>query len=350
MKSSKKRLIDIARELKVSTTTVSRALNGNPKVGEVTRKAIVDLAKAWEYRPNIHALSLKKKETDSLGLIIPEFTHYFFSLVMNGIEDVANKAGYHLMMCTSKELYEKEKKSTQMLSDSMVDGFLIAPAIESEDFAHFHRLKEDGYPIVFFDRNCEDLECPYVITDDFDGANQAVSYLINSGCQNILHLKGPESLHPAFTRFMGYQNAHKENDLRVKDGNILKWQNTEQQRKEQLKKILKKSKSIDGIFAYNDYIAHEAVEVCLELGINIPEQISIFGYADEPIASYISPKLSTVKQPAFEMGQHAADMLLELLKKDPIDEDELNPKIEEKEVKSEMIKTSLVLRETTRKV
>ncbi|WP_020530038.1 LacI family DNA-binding transcriptional regulator [Flexithrix dorotheae] len=350
MKSSKKRLIDIARELKVSTTTVSRALNGNPKVGEATRKAIVDLAKEWDYRPNIHALSLKKKETHALGLIIPEFTHYFFSLVMNGIEDIANKAGYHLMICTSKELYEKEKKATQMLSDSMVDGFLIAPAIESEDFAHFHRLKDDGYPIVFFDRNCEDLECPYVITDDFDGANQAVNYLISSGCKNILHLKGPESLHPTFTRFMGYRNAHKKNGLEIKEANVLKWQNTEQERKNQIKEILKNNNSIDGIFAYNDYVAYEAVEVCLEMGIKMPDQLSIMGYADEPVASYITPKLSTVKQPAFEMGKHAAELLLELLRKSPVDEDALHPIIEEKEVKSEMIKTSLVLRETTRKV
>lgn len=332
------RIVDIAKELNVTPSTVSRALNGGGKIGEKTRKAVLELAEKWGYRPNPLAKSLLKKETKTLGLIIPEFTHYFFSVVLAGIESVTYPKGYRLVICTSDGSYEKEKEACLTLTDARVDGLLMSLSVGTNDFEHILAVQDLGVPVVFFDRISEDIDAPYVITDDFDGAFKAVEHLILSGCKKIAHIKGPHTISTTFNRYMGYVEALKKHNLPIINEYILEDTKDKEANREALLNILEGSEGIDAIFAFSDYHAFDAMQVIKEKGLSIPEDISVIGYADEPLSSYVTPQMTTIKQPAFEMGQQAAKYLLTLLN----DKGAV--------LSASMLKTSLVLRESTKHV
>ncbi len=328
-------ITDIARALNVTPSTVSRALNGEPRISEKTRKAILALAEEWGYRPNPLAKSLLHHKTFTVGLIIPEFTHHFFNQVLSGIESITNVKGYHIIICTSDNAYDKEKKSVQTLLDMRVDGLLAAIGNNINTFDHFQEIVDIKVPLVLVDRICEDVETSYVVTNDFEGALQATEYLIQSGCRQIGYIKGPTHISTTFNRYMGYREALKKWQLPYQEEFVVE-SNEPQNLREKLTPLLK-NRLLDAVFAHNDYIAYDVIDIIQEVGLTVPNDISVMGYANEPVASYMSPKLSTVKQPAFEMGSLAASILLQIV------EGHIAPS----QILSECLSTELVIRAST---
>lgn len=307
MKKKRISITDIANALNVTPSTVSRALNGGGKVSEKKRLEIIALAKELGYRPNPIAKSLLENKTHTIGLIIPEFTHHFYSRMLAGIESVTSKAGYQLLICTSNENQTQEIKSTLTLLDARVDGILATISKMNDKFEHLQEVLDSGTPLVLVDRFSEEIETPYVISDDFKGAYSAVDYLCQIGCKNILHIKGPDNLSTTFNRFMGYKEALRKHEIELKEELVLEISDTNLV--EKITSCLE-NYQVDGAFTYSDYLAFEIYKVASELKIQIPEQLSVIGYADEPISTYINPTLSTVNQQPFEMGAFGANYLL----------------------------------------
>lgn len=327
---------DIARALHVTPSTVSRALKGEPRISEKTRQAVLELAEKWGYRPNPFAKSLLLNKTYTIGLIIPEFTHHFFNQVLRGIESVTYEKGYHLIICTSDNAYEKEKKSVQTLLDLRVDGLLAAIGNNSKTFDHFQEILDIEVPLVLVDRICEDVETSYVVTNDFEGAMQATEYLIGRGGRQIGYIKGPVRISTTFNRFMGYKEALKKWGIPFCESLVFD-SDEPQNLRNQLIPLLK-NKQIDAVFAHSDYLAYEAIDIVQSAGLQVPGDIAVMGYANEPIASFMSPKLSTVRQPAFDMGRVAASFLMQ----------KLAGEIDNDKIMIESLSTELVIRASTK--
>lgn len=340
MKSSPITIKDIARELKISPSTVSRALKDHPDISPATKKAVRELAEKLDYQPNSVALSLRKSKTYTIGIIIPQLVHHFFSTVISGIEDVAYDAGYHVMICQSNESYEREVMNTQALVASRVDGMLISVAQETNDIKHFEGLINRGIPVVFFDREVNGLDTSSVVVDDFGGAYRAVEYLLRSGCRRVAHLAGPNNLMNSQKRLKGYLQALEDYNLSTADSmQVVAGLSIEEGKKACLKLLEQNEQMPDAIFAANDPIAIGAMQVLREKGIKVPEDISIIGFSNEPITSLMEPPMTTVAQPGFEMGQLAARLLLQEIGL---------PKEEQHPIVKKELKTELVIRSTTK--
>ncbi len=339
MKNSQVTIKDIARELKISPSTVSRALKDHPDISPATKKAVRELAQELDYQPNSVALSLRKSKTYTIGVIIPQLVHHFFSTVISGIEDVAYNAGYHVMICQSNESYEREVLSTQALLTSRVDGMLVSVSQETDDVKHFQSILNRGIPTVFFDRVVTGLDTSSVVVDDFGGAYRAVEYLIRSGCRKIAHLGGPNNLVISQSRLKGYEQALDDYGFGGDSSLVVTAGLTIEEGSAACRKLLERGVLPDAIFAANDPVAIGALQVLKEKGIKVPEEISIIGFSNEPITALIDPPMTTVAQPGFEMGRLAAQLLLdEILHKD--DADKVSGKKE--------LKTDLIIRKSTR--
>jgi len=326
-------IVDIANELDVSPSTVSRALNGIGRMNEETRKKILDLAKRWDYHPNPHAQRLKNTRTSTIGVIVPELTHHFYSRIIKGVDHVLDEIGYQQIICVSNEEYEKERKAAGALLNARVDGLLIAMSDETREFDHIQELIDAEIPVVFLDRTCEDISVPYVMTDDFEGAKMATQYLIDIGSKKVAFLKGPEMISTTFSRLMGYKEALKKKQIKVEEHLIIDHGNDELLQRSLSKLII--DQKIDGLLAHSDYHAFKAIEIIQQLGFQVPNDICVVGYADEPLASYTTPKITTVKQPAFEIGRVGMQMLIREIESGAKGE----PKI---------LETQLVIRESAR--
>jgi LacI family transcriptional regulator len=314
MKSSHVTLKDIARILELSPSTVSRALKDHPDINEETKKLVKTFAEKVNYRPNALALSLRRQKTNTIGLIIPEIVHHFFSSVISGIEDLAYGEGYNVMICQSNENYQREVIDTQALIDHRVDGILVSVSKTTRDFSHLKNAYENGIPMVFFDRICEDIKTDRVITDDFKGASIATSHLIERGCQKILHLSAPQHLMIGSQRKEGYVHALKEHGIEIDEELIVKCDTRDYvfSMQEHLLKLIK-AKQITGIFGVNDSTAIAAMQVLQSAGYKIPEDIKVIGFGDGPNADIAYPPLSTVEQKGYETGREAMRLLLQRL-------------------------------------
>jgi LacI family transcriptional regulator len=302
----------LAKELGVSCSTISRALKDHPGISHETKKAVVDLAKKWNYKPNAVALSLRKSKTNIIGVIIPEIVHFFFSTVISGIEDVAYSKGYNVMVCQSNENFEREVTDTDALISSRVDGLLVAISRDTTDLSHLEELIENNVPLVFFDRLPHEQPVSSVIVDDKHGAFKATEHLIEQGCRRIAHLAGPQHLLLSRKRVEGYKAALIKHGVEFDERLILPCpigSNTEA--KEITAKAIKDMPDLDGIFAHNDVAAFGAMSAIKEKGLKIPNDIGVVGFSNWQFSSLIEPGLSSVSQPGFEMGQEAARMLIE---------------------------------------
>lgn len=335
MKKKRTSITDIANALQVTPSTVSRALNGGGKVSEKKRLEIISLAKKLGYRPNPIAKSLLENRTNTIGLIIPEFTHHFYSRMLSGIESVTSKAGYQLLICTSNEDQNQEIKSIHTLLDARVDGIIATISKMNDKFEHLQEVMDNDTPLVLVDRFSEEIETPYVISDDFKGAFSAVDHLCQIGCRKIMHIKGPDNLSTTFNRFMGYKEALRKHEIELDERLIL--EGSDPDLVEKIKSCLENN-LVDGAFAYSDYLAFEIYKAASQLTFPIPDQLAVIGYADEPISTYINPTLSTVNQQPFEMGVTGAKYLLN--------------KINAPEIALEIknLETKLVIRESCRKL
>ncbi|MBR6252071.1 MAG: LacI family DNA-binding transcriptional regulator [Bacteroidales bacterium] len=300
---------DIARTLGISASTVSRALKDHPDISAETKRQVQQLASSVNYRPNTLALGLRKSKTNTIGIVIPEIVHHFFSTVISGIDDVAYNAGYNTMLCQTNESEERERSSIQNMIDMRIDGFLISVSKNTTQFDHLTNLATDGIPVVFFDRVCEGLPSNRVITDDFEGARIATRHLISQGCKRIAHLTSASSLIISKQRRDGYTTALREAGLEVNPDYIIEADSREAIIANS-DKLITIAPEIDGLFAINDSTAITAIQLLQRNGYNIPRDIAVIGFGDGPLTEIVSPTLSTVEQKGYEMGAEAMRMLI----------------------------------------
>lgn len=304
---------DIARELNISTSTVSRALADKWDVNPDTRKAVLELAEKWNYKPNPISLSLKQQSSLFVGIIIPEFVKSFFPEVIMGIESVLRPNGYHVLICQSNESPEIELINLKALESKMVDGFIIS-VTGKDNYTYFESLVKSNFPVVFFNRICPGLNTSQVVIDDYKWAYEAVKHLINSGHKRIAHLSGPEDLELAFNRKRGYIDALKEYGLEIDDKLIIPCGIQMERGVMGAHCILNMENRPDAIFAINDPVAIGAMKTLQRNGVKIPEDMAIVGFTESKMAMIVEPNLTSIEQPTFEMGKIAAELLLEQMK------------------------------------
>jgi LacI family transcriptional regulator len=304
---------DIALKLGLSTSTVSRALKDHPDISPKTRTAVKELAGLLGYRPNRIALNLRNNSTRTLGLIIPEIEHYFFSAIINGIEEIAYKNDYSVMVFQSNESYKREVINTQAVLTNRVDGVLVSFSKETNDFSHFQKLIENEIPIVFFDRVIDSLPADQVVADDYQGAFLAVNHLIEKGCKRIAHFAAPQNLQIGKSRLSGYHDALLKHNIPF-DHNLVLLADTFETARKAAHDILRKPNAPDGFFAVNDMSAIAIIKAAKELGKKVPEEVKVVGFENSKSAALSEPELTTVDQFGFELGREACLMLLKRLK------------------------------------
>ena len=329
---------DIARALGISASTVSRALKDHPDISRATKDAVNDLAKKLHYKPNLVALSLKSSKTNTIGVIIPELVHYFFSSVISGIEDVAYDAGYNVMICQSNEKYDREIINAQALLSNRVEGALISISKHTDDFTHLHMIEESGIPMVFFDRVPEGFDSDSVIIDDKKAAYNAVCHLIDSGCKRIAHLAAPISLGIGKYRLEGYKEALKEHNIPYNEDYVIVADSFDQA-VVATRKLIHLPSPPDGIFAVNDLSAVGVMKTLQKMGVAIPEQVAIMGFSAGSYSDITTPTLSSVDQHGYQMGVKAASVLLKRIESQRTGHGE-----------TFFIDTNLVIRESTKKI
>lgn len=308
MRSNQITIKDIARILGISPSTVSRALKDHPDINTDTKKAVNELASKLKYQPNAVALSLKNSRSNTIGIIIPEIVHYFFSSVISGIEDVASQKGYTVIICQSNESFAREVSNSKALLSHRVDGILISISKETNSFDHFVNLQEGGIPLVFFDRIAPEIDADQIITDDIDASYNATRHLIETGCKRIAHFAGPQGLVIGRDRLQGYLNALTEAGLPI-DNRLIIEADTFEKARNAVGHMLDIGNVPDGIFAVNDMTAIGAMQTIQKRGYKIPDQISIVGFSDGYLSGITDPHLSSVDQHGYEMGTTAAEML-----------------------------------------
>jgi DNA-binding LacI/PurR family transcriptional regulator len=301
---------DIAHDLKVSPATVSRALRNHPNISTKRKQTIMEKAEELNYRPDSIAQSLKSRHTLTIGVIVPEIKHNFFAAVLDGIEEVAYKAGYTILVCKSNEDSGREIVNTNALVSQRVAGIIVSVAQNSTNADHFTALMKRNVPVVFFDRVLEGEELSKVIVDDYAGAFRLVEHLIESGYRRIAHLAGLKHLWISNRRLEAYRDALKKHGLPFREEYLVHGGFDEEDGAKGYRRLMALEEKPDAIFAVNDPVALGVYTSCKKDGLRIPQDLAIAGFSDNPISALLDPALTTVSQPAYEMGQAAAKMLL----------------------------------------
>lgn len=317
MKQRRITIKDIAKTLNISPSTVSRALKDHPDISAETKRQVQALATSVNYRPNDLALGLRKGKTNTIGIIVPEIVHHFFSTVISGIDDTAHAAGYNTMICQTNESEERERSSIQTMLDKRIDGLLISISKETKSFDHLESLTESELPVVFFDRVCDAIASHRVITDDFEGARIATKHLISIGCRRIVHLTGAPSLVISKQRLDGYKTALMEAGIAVDESLIIEADSDFLFNRAE-DKLITIAPEIDGVFAINDSTAIAAMKLFQKNGYSIPDDIAVIGFGDGPVNDVVSPTLSSVVQSGYEIGCEAMNMLIRQIDTDII--------------------------------
>ncbi|WP_369048010.1 LacI family DNA-binding transcriptional regulator [Tenacibaculum sp. UWU-22] len=331
----------IAEKLGISVTTVSKALKDYPDVSKKTKKMVKETAAMLNYKPNSFAVNLRTKESKTIGLIIPEIVHHFFSSVIKGILSQAEKKGYLVIILQSGELYDLEKKQIDLLLSKRVDGILISLANGTADYSHINSVLEQETPLVMFDKIAKIVKCSKVIIDDRKAAYQATQHLIDIGCKRIAHFRGPLLPQNSIDRFLGYKQAIVDNGLTYDASLVYVLDKMSfEEGGFYARQLLKDHKNVDGIFINTDLVAIGAIAEFNKLGIKIPEQISIVGFSNWFMSSVISPSLTTIDQPGYAMGKKAFKLLLK-----EINNKKKNKSIQFKEL---VLDTDLVIRKSTK--
>lgn len=305
-------LKEIAKKLGISITTVSKALKNYTDVSPKTKKAVIELAEKLNFTPNNYAIYLRTNESKTIGLIIPEVVHHFFSNVINGIIHRAEENGYLVIILQSNESLELEKKQVNLLINKRVDGIIISLSNESNNDAHLKEILRREIPLVQFDKISKLIKSSKVIINDQKAAMEAVQHLIDKGCKKIAHIRGPLNPQNAIDRFLGYKKALEINNLKFDQKLVYTCKEvTFEEGKLFAEQILKDHPDVDGIFVITDLVAVGVLSYFNENKIIVPNQIKVIGFSNWFMAQVISPKLSTVDQPSYEMGSKSFDLLLE---------------------------------------
>jgi LacI family transcriptional regulator len=304
---------DIAKALGLSTSTVSRALRDSYQISPETKKLVLEYAKKINYSPNPIALSLKEKRSRSIGVIVCEIANSFFSQAINGIESIAYDRGYNVIITQSHESYEREVNDLQFLASRSIDGLLVSVSSETKDFEHLMELQNKGLPIVFFDRIVENIKTHKVVVNNFKGSYDATTHLIKNGYRHVAHLANSESLSITSERVAGYRAALQDQGIEVVESYIkycahggMLYQEIE----EALDEIMKLDNLPQAVFAAGDKLTTGFLRYFRAKNIKVPEQIALAGFSNLDLTDLINPSLTVVRQPAFEMGKAATNLLL----------------------------------------
>jgi LacI family transcriptional regulator len=306
-------IYDVAKALNISPSTVSRGLKDHPHIHKETKKKIKAAAKEMGYQQNKFASSLRKRCTETIGVVVPKLNSYFMATVISGVEKITNKHGYGLIISQSQESGKQEISCISTLFDSRVDGILISLAYDTKNLDHFKKLFNKNIPIVFFDRVADCHGCMSVIIDNYKAGYEATSHLIEQGCKRIIHLGGNLLRNVYSERFRGYKQALHDNGIDFNQKLVFISDLTGQSGRDIIKKVFKMNLQPDGIFAANDTSAVATMVELQEAGVKIPDDIAVAGFNNEPISQVIRPNLTTVDYPAREIGEIAATALIDKL-------------------------------------
>lgn len=301
----------IAKELGVSSSTVSKALKDSHEISKETKEKIQAYANLFNYKPNSLALQLRNQKTKVIGVILPKIVHHFFSTVITGIEEGANKKGYNIMVCFSNESYKKEVETLKVLSNGSVDGLIVSIAnetLENKDFRHFKDLVSEEIPLVLFDRVVSEILCDKVVVDDVGAGYKATKYLLDNGRKKVALITTPSHVNVGALRRQGYEKALIESYIKTDKKNIIEI-DEKKDIKTQIEEVFKED--IDAIFAVNEIYAANSMKIAKEKGFMIPKDISIIGFTDGLISEYSSPSITTIAQHGFTMGKQAVELLIE---------------------------------------
>jgi DNA-binding LacI/PurR family transcriptional regulator len=331
---------DIARELGISVATVSRALKDSPRISPERRAAIQQYAREHDFTPNVLAESLRHSRVQPIkliGVIIPEFTHFYFSSVLAGIEEEASSRGYRIMVAQSNEQYEREVRICQSFYENKVCGVIVSQAKDTKRYDHFERLMDAGVPLVFYDRICTGVNASRVVVDDYMGAFNAVSHLIETGCTRIAFYGSAPTLEISKNRFNGYKDALLKHGLHY-DESLTRICDNRADAEAVTPELLENDTPPNGFFAVNDDTAIGILYTAKRMGFRVPEDISICGFTNGQRAVACDPMLTTVEQRGMKVGEEAADILI----------DQVEGIIPRDKAERRIVRTRLVVRGTTR--
>lgn len=339
MKKADATIHDIARLLNISASTVSRGLKDNPLISAATREKIRKAAEDMGYRPNVVASSLRTKRSNTIGIIVPYINRHFFSSVVSGVEEVAYKAGFAVTISQSNDNYQKEVQLARALYDSRVDGLIVSFAMETHNFSHLRAFTESHIPLVFFDRITNEIDASRIVADDFSGGRAATEHLISQGCRRIAHISGPLHLQIYDNRLKGYLAALQNAGLQPPAGGILHNRLTRADGEEAIRQLLTLKPVPDAIFCANDTTALSVILTLRNSSFSVPGDIAVVGFSDEPFSGLITPSITTIRQPGYEMGCRSAELLIS----------EINGGITSRTYQTFIMPTELIIRESSQK-
>ncbi|MBS1510179.1 MAG: LacI family DNA-binding transcriptional regulator [Bacteroidetes bacterium] len=303
---------DIAKRLNISISTVSRAMRNAPDVNKDTKKAVMELSDEMNYQPNKLALSLRQRQTHTIGVIVPNLD-YVLSMMVRGIDEVALEAGLTVMVCQSNESFGREIVNTRRLLDSLVDGFIISVSSETKSFEHFKKIQERNIPMVMFDRITPHLLAPSVRLDNEKGGFIATEHLLEQGYKRIAILAGPKNLGISNSRMQGYLNALKKYKIKKDDALIIHCDFNQDYAFFATQELLSMKKRPDAIFAISDRMAIGAMLAIKKKGLQMPHDIGLVGFNNEPVVNLVTPQISSVDMSSFELGKAAAKLFIEVM-------------------------------------
>lgn len=315
MKKEKTTIHDIARKLNITASTVSRALKDHPRISTETKKAVLKVAEKLNYQPNHIAAALRNGRSNIIGIIVPSVDRSLFSLIVRGIEEIANKAKYNVMVCQHYDSYEKEVQNINALLNAQVDGIIVSFAKETDDFSHFLKVKEKGIPLIMFDRGNNDLEVSQVVVDDYFGSYKAVEHLIQQGCKRIAHFTNNKKLSIYKDRLRGYREALEANGLQFDQSLIVESNLQLDDGRSSMEHLMKLPVLPDGVFAASALSTLGAMQVLQEKGFRVPEDIALVAFTNEQYCNFTAPTLTAVDQHSMRMGNAAAEIFLEEINK-----------------------------------
>lgn len=308
-------LKDLAKILQLSISTVSKALRDSHEIGYATKERVLAKAKELDYIPNPFASGLRRNKSNTIAVVVPEIDNNYFALAIKGMESIAQQKDYHLLIYLTHEDHEKEKRIIKHLENKRVDGVLISIAMNTDNYDHLIAFQQKGIPIILFDRVCQELETAKVTSDDFVSGINATQHLISNGCKQIGFLGLGENLSNIQKRKSGYLEALESNNMKVDPDFIIDCAEDDPTNYETIAKLLKSKNRPDALFASVEKLAITAYQVCNDLNINIPNEIKIICFANLTTASFLNPSLTTITQPAFDIGKTAAEVLFKYLDK-----------------------------------
>jgi LacI family transcriptional regulator len=331
----------IAEALHVSISTVSKALNDSYEISDETKKRIQEYARLHNYKPNTLALSLQKKKTRTIGIIIPNILNYYFARVLRGIEKVAAEKGYNIITCITNESYKKEVDTVEMLSRGTIDGYIACLSKETlglQEFGHFQNIIEEGTPLVLYDRVHKNIHCDKVVTDNIKSAYKATRFLMRSECENIALISTTDELNVSKFRTKGYTKALTKYGVTPRE-ELMIIQDSEEGLADRINAMLDHH-DVDGIFTIDEVSGAITTQVLNKRGLRIPDDISIVGFTNGILSRYSTPPLSSVNRFAHTTGEKAATRLI----------DKIEEKVPYDDIKTEIVRTELVERQSTKKM